>query len=205
MVQFRLKFTPIPRICWPQLPSAASRTPGCTRQRRCLVLTCLISATVSGACTPALNWREVRAEGASAVLLFPCKPDASVRRVRLAGLPLEMHMLSCEAQGQVFALGQVQVPPEHAPTVLVAALREAASHNVGRPPHSERTLAIAGLASNQPAKRLRWETVRADGSPLALESAFFAQGGWVYQASIVGAVAEGEPVQMFFSNLRVTP
>ncbi|MES2889191.1 MAG: hypothetical protein V4739_14440 [Pseudomonadota bacterium] len=114
-------------------------------------------------------------------------------------------MLSCEAQGQVFALGHVQVPPSQTPTVLRDALRQAASHNVGRPPLSELTLAIPGLAPAQPAQRLRWEAARADGSPLTLESAFFAQGEWVYQASIVGAGLEGEAVQMFFSNLRVTP
>lgn len=68
----------------------------------------LLCASLLAACTPSLNWREVRpAEADGLVAMFPCRPDHVQRTVPLSGLdggPVTLHVLSCQAGGIQWAL-----------------------------------------------------------------------------------------------------
>ena len=61
-------------------------------------------AVLLAACSPSLNWREVRPEGSDAVMMFPCKPQRFARQVPLAGGKVEMHLSSCTVEGVTYAL-----------------------------------------------------------------------------------------------------
>ncbi|MFO1268454.1 MAG: hypothetical protein U1F67_17830, partial [Rubrivivax sp.] len=50
------------------------------RRRRGAVVIALLAAAL-GACSPALDWREVRPAGTAVVALMPCRPNASTRSV----------------------------------------------------------------------------------------------------------------------------
>jgi hypothetical protein len=60
------------------------------------------------ACSPILDWREVRpAEAQGLVMVFPCKPQSQTRQVRVPGLlgaAVTMRVLTCEADGVTWAL-----------------------------------------------------------------------------------------------------
>lgn len=56
------------------------------------------------ACSPALNWRQVTLADAGLVASLPCKPDQAERTIELAGTPVPLHMLGCEAEGATFAV-----------------------------------------------------------------------------------------------------
>ena len=62
------------------------------------------------ACTPALNWREVRFDDARLVGWMPCKPDRAQRAVDLGGHPAELTLLGCVADDMDFTLGRLSVP-----------------------------------------------------------------------------------------------
>ena len=62
------------------------------------------------ACSPALNWREVRLEPSALVAMLPCKPDQGTRSVTLAGQNLSMHMMGCEADSATFAVSYADLP-----------------------------------------------------------------------------------------------
>lgn len=52
---------------------------------RPLIAPVLLGAGLLAACSPALNWREVRATPSALKAMMPCKPDKAVRQVAVAG------------------------------------------------------------------------------------------------------------------------
>ena len=82
----------------------------------------LLIAVLGGsllACSPTLNWREVRPEGVSLTMLLPCKPDRASKAVPLGGHPIRLSMTGCEAGGALFALAVAEVAdPGQAAQVL---------------------------------------------------------------------------------------
>ncbi len=56
------------------------------------------------ACSPALNWRSVAVPEAALQVMLPCKPENAVRTVELAGAPLALALLGCDADGATFAV-----------------------------------------------------------------------------------------------------
>lgn len=158
------------------------------------------------ACSPVLNWREVRPPEANLGVLLPCRPDEVVRRVSVADWHLALHLVSCEAQGQVFALAHAEVPSGASAVEVLGALREATAANLGVGRGTATPAWHApGLATASALQRLHWRGTRSDGSTLVLEAVYFGGGDRVYQASIVGSSSESEVAEMFFSNLRLTP
>ena len=59
------------------------------------------------ACSPPLDWRTVRLEGAGLEALLPCKPDRAARPVELGGQTVELSMAGCKADGATFAVSHM--------------------------------------------------------------------------------------------------
>ena len=57
----------------------------------------MMSLLALTACSPSLNWREVRASQGELKAMLPCKPDQGNRKQTLAGLELDVHMTGCKA------------------------------------------------------------------------------------------------------------
>lgn len=166
----------------------------------------LIALTGLVACSPVLNWREVRPQGADLSVLLPCRPAEAVRQVRVADWHLALHLVSCEVQGEVFALAHAEVPSGASAVEVLGALREATAANLGAGKGATVPAWRApGLSTASALQHLQWHGTRPNGSTLILEAAYFAGRGRVYQASIVGSSSEPEVAEMFFSNLRLTP
>ena len=72
------------------------------RKRVNLVLILLLCA-----CTPALNWRDVRLESADGSALkaaLPCKPDNATRKQQLGDIQVDLSMMGCVANDDNFYL-----------------------------------------------------------------------------------------------------
>ena len=90
------------------------------------------------ACSPALDWREVRPEGSGVIALFPCRPDKHERPVRIAGAELRMQLHSCDAAGSTFSLAVVDgAEPVRVEPLLVALKASAAANIAGGAPLAE--------------------------------------------------------------------
>ena len=61
------------------------------------------------ACTPTMNWREVRFDNSPVAALLPCKPDRATRSIALGGLARDMVMAGCEAGGAMFTVSYIDV------------------------------------------------------------------------------------------------
>lgn len=160
-------------------------------------------ASVLSACSPALNWRETRPPGSGVSALFPCKPDHHIRRVTLAGTELAMQLSSCTAADNVYALSHIDVGRADRVTPVLQALREAAAENIGGPTAVHGPQPVPGMTPHPLAQRLGWRGTRADGSVIAAQATFFAQGTHVYQATVVGAGLDTDAVDTFFAALKL--
>jgi len=171
--------------------------------RACLLGVWLLSLA---ACAPELDWREVRpAEAGGLVALFPCKPDASQRRVSLPGVatPLDLHVLSCQKADATWALSFTTVP-DVAPALsgLLAALRAnleaATSQSTTAQAPSGRDIGPAAVPHMTPQAAARVWVFRAQrpdglGRPMdmAVQAWHFSHGLSVFQATVWRSGGEG--------------
>ena len=130
------------------------------------------------ACSPALDWREVRPEGTAVTALFPCRPDRHQRDVAIAGATLRMELHACDAAGSTFSLAVVDGVEPFTPPGATPNPSSALVHVQGR---------------------------RPDGRAVTLHAGFFVHGVRVFQATAAGEGLPEEALQSFFGAIRVTP
>ena len=157
------------------------------------------------ACTPALDWRDVRPAGSGAAALFPCQPDRFARSVQLASSTVQMVLVSCTADGATYALSLADLGDPIKASVALAELRTAAARNLGGVPRDSVPMVVPGMTPSPLAERLTVDGQRADGHAVREQAAFFTRGVRVYQASIVGERIDGQAADMFFSGLKLAP
>lgn len=163
----------------------------------------LTNCALLSACTPALNWRETPVPGSGMHALFPCKPDAHVRRVTLLGAEMQMHLASCTAAGSVYAVSHVDVGDPGRVTPVMQKLRSLAAENIGGAATVMRPQPVPGMTPHPLAERLAVAGRRPDGSAIQAQALFFTQAAVVYQATVVGDRLDTEAVDTFFAALKL--
>jgi hypothetical protein len=159
------------------------------------------SIVMLAACTPTLDWREVRpADGVTA--LFPCKPTALTREVTLAGqvVPLALH--ACSAGGQTWGVAVADVRDPARVGRTLDELRTSAASNLGAASAQPLPLQVPGATPNPSAAREALEGRAPDGRMLTGQVAVFARGTLVVQATVLGPALPAEAVDTFFGGLR---
>lgn len=165
-------------------------------RRICGVLVMLV------ACTPALDWREVRPVDSDALALFPCKPARHARTVQLAGATVEMHLAACRAQEATYAVAYATLPAPAQVTPALDQLRRAAAANIGGIPAAT-DWTITGMTPNPLAQKLVMQGRDAEGKAVQEQAVFFVRGLRVYQATIVGPALDPAAAETFFSGLKL--
>jgi hypothetical protein len=161
----------------------------------------LATAAALLACSPTLDWRQLRPEGSGIAMSFPCKPERRARDVMLRGRPLHMDMLSCSAGAATYALAYADLADPAAVGPTLVALREQTAANIGAAPGAPTGLQVAGMTPNPHAGRSAWSGRLPDGGAVQVQAAFFTKGLRVYQASVVGSAVGGEAVETYFAAL----
>jgi hypothetical protein len=154
------------------------------------------------ACTPALDWREVRPADSDALALFPCKPGRYARTVPLAGAPVEMHLASCKAQDTTYAIAYATVAAPAQVTPALDQLRRAAAANIGATPTAS-DWTVGGMTPNPLAQKLAMQGHDAQGKPVQEQAVFFVRGLRVYQATMIGPMLDPAAAETFFSGLKL--
>ena len=163
----------------------------------------LIALVLLCACSPTLDWREVRPEESGAVALFPCKPSNDARMVMLGGIRVRMQLAACQAGGARWALAYADVADPARVTSSLVALRVAAAANLGSSAQPVAPMQVSGMTPNPQAERVRIPGKLPGGEAVTLEAGFFAKGTKVFQASVVGANVSREAMANFFDNLML--
>ena len=121
-----------------------------------------VAVLTSAGCTPALDWRAVELPGTALVADMPCRPGRFQRELVVAGTPLTLFLMSCEAAGVTYGIATADVgDPTRVDPVLDGVLGDGCAgcgSCAGRPSHRvryagrdtvswERQCAPAGAAS----------------------------------------------------------
>jgi hypothetical protein len=157
------------------------------------------------ACSPALNWREVRPDGSGLLLMLPCKPDIQMRKVRLAGQAASVTLSACSSAGATWALTMSDLGDPQRVSLALQELQQSAVANVGAAESRAQPHAVPGATPNPGSVRLAMSGRLPDGQAVQEQMAVFARGTWVFQATVVGERLPTEGVEIFFGSLRASP
>jgi hypothetical protein len=171
-----------------------------TKPRAICLLTWLLAA-----CTPELDWREVRPAGTSAQALLPCKPASHARRVTLAGAEVEMTLHACRAADATWAIAHADLADPARVSRALDELAQAAQRNVDAAKASSQPSAVPGMTPNPSARHWRIEGRLADGRAVVETVVLFAHGTRVVQASVIAERADAAALATFVESLRVKP
>jgi hypothetical protein len=167
---------------------------------RCLIMAALAGLLALAACSPTLNWREVRSEATGLKALLPCKPDKATRTVAMGGRQLGLEAIGCEAGGATFAVMFADIGTGSAGEMLeqwkaatLAGLRgKDTREQPFRPP---------GAIALPQSLQVVAAGLRANGGRVQAQVAYFARGRHVFQAAIFTEELRPELTEPFFSGL----
>lgn len=179
---------------------------------------CALSAL--SACSPALNWRDVRPDNTGLSLLLPCKPDKVQKTVPLGGQPTELRLLGCDADGATFAVAVADLGDASKAAAVLLHWQNLTLANMRAPLPGERpapaspdapaTLAtevmpfkLPGVNAASPAVLVKASGRRADGSSVMGHAAYFSQGTQVFQVVLYADKLKPEVSDAFFSSLKL--
>ena len=139
-------------------------------------------ALALAACSPTLNWREVRGNDAPYVVLLPAKPTSFARPVDLGGIKVDMNMTAAEVDDVNFAVASAKIADPSQRQAALAAMQAAMLRNIGSTQHSEKAVTLNG---GVPATEVV-ASGKAGNTALVLHARFVLHGEHVYQAIALG-------------------
>jgi hypothetical protein len=163
----------------------------------------LAALTALSACSPALDWREVRPEGWGLVASWPCRPTGQSRQVALAGPAVTLDLQACSADGHMFALASADLADPARVGPALRALGDAARANVQGRVEAVRPAAVPGMTPNADARWWQLQGRLPDGQPVHEHVLVFAHGLRVFQATVVGAQAGEAQATLFFDAIAL--
>lgn len=169
------------------------------RSRAALLL--LLAAAATG-CSPTFNWREVRADPSGLKAMLPCKPDKASRRVPMGGAEVELSVLGCDTGGATFAVLQAELAEPDRPDEVLAQWNRATLANMKAEGSQARAFVPTGADPLSSSQRVSAQGLRADGTPVRGEAAYFARGRHVYQAVVYASDPRPDTLQPFFEGLK---
>jgi hypothetical protein len=166
------------------------------------MLRVLPMAALLAACSPALDWRDVRPEGSGLVLTMPCRSKPQVRTVHLVGQPVQMTLQACTAAELTWGIAFADVGDPARVAPALDALHAAAAQNLGAARATTLPFALAGATPNEPHRRSAFDGKLPGGAAAQEQVAVFARGTRVYQVTVLGPRLPADAVEAFFSSLR---
>ncbi len=161
--------------------------------------------TALAACSPALDWRDVRPAGSSVQLQFPCRPTSQQRQLALAGAPVTLVLHACAAAEQTWGLGVADMADPARVGPALAELRASAAGNLSATPSRSAAWLPPGATPQAGSVRTRLLGKLPDAQAVQMEVLVFAHGTQVYQASVLGRQLSDEGVDTFVASIRFPP
>ncbi len=155
------------------------------------------------ACSPSLDWRQMRPEGWGLSLDMPCRPASQTRAVPLAGSPVELTLLVCHVGEHTFAVASADLADPARVGPALSALGQAALANVQGRIDREQAANVKGMTPHAAARHW-WLTGRLPNGQVVVEQVLvFAHGPRVFQMTLIGPSVDERLAQPFFAALEV--
>ncbi len=162
-----------------------------------------VLALLLGACSPALNWREVPVAATGLVASFPCKPHENSAEVAMAGGAVLLAMRTCEADGATFAVGHAHLETPALVGPVLLQWRAAVLKGVQVRQQDSTPFQLTHASALPESVRLRVQGEGAAGRAVALQGAWFARGTDVFVAMVYAEALKPEATEPFFAGLRL--
>jgi hypothetical protein len=173
------------------------------------------AVVVMAACSPALNWREVRLDRLAVWL--PCKPDQGQRNVHLASQDVALDMIGCESSGALFAVSHTRLKDPTQVGAVLRAWRVAALENMRATEADERAFAgtnpaatagksAAGPLATTPGIEpvmVEAQGQKPNGDALQARLLWFSSGADVFHIAIYAPRITTDMTETLFSELRL--
>ncbi len=159
------------------------------------------------ACSPALNWRSVALPEAALTITLPCKPDHATRSVELAGMPVDLSMVGCDADGATFAVSHAALPDPAQTGAALAHWRAAVLARLGgaQAQASDVPFAPRGALLLPQSVRTVAQGRGPNGSAVTAQAVWFARPAGpqmrLYHAVVYTAQPRPEVADTFFAGL----
>lgn len=162
----------------------------------------LAAVLALGACSPTFDWRSVPLPGTQLVAELPCRPGRFQRDVTVAGVPLKLFMLSCEAGGITYGVATAEVGDPGRVEAVLQALREDAAGAIRSADSRPGALNLHGATPFSGNSSAHLHGHRPDGEEVEETISVFGRGTRVFQASAVGTALPEAAVKPFQDGLR---
>lgn len=154
------------------------------------------------ACSPTFDWRSVALPDTQLVTELPCRPGRFQREVTVAGVPLKLFMLSCEAGGITYGVATADVGDPGRVDAVLRALRDSAAAAIRSTDSPVGALNMPGVTPFSGNSSAHLHGQRPDGKTVEEAIRVFGRGTRVFQASAVGAGLPEAAVKPFEDGLR---
>lgn len=159
------------------------------------------------ACSPTLDWRELRVDDAGLRARLPCKPERATRAVRLGEQALDMGLVGCEAGDAMWALSSARWPTTEPLGEGLARWRQATlAHLAAEPVAPAQGFVPPGALELPQSQSLHVRARDPGGAALDVQLAWFAhvsaQGATLYQAALYARQPQPEAAQAWLESLR---
>ena len=154
------------------------------------------------ACTPTWDWRSVALPDTQLVTELPCRPGRFQRDVTVAGVPLKLFMLSCEAGGVTYGVATADVGDPARVDAVLFALRDSAVAAIRSSDVRAGALNLGGITPFSGNSSVHLHGQRPDGARVDEAIRVFARGTRVFQASAVGQSLPEAALKPFEEGLR---
>jgi hypothetical protein len=161
-----------------------------------------VAALSLAGCSPALDWHSVPVPGTQLVAELPCRPGRFERDVTVAGLPLKLYMLSCEAGGVTYGVATAEVGDPARVEAVLQALRDGAAAAIRSADSPAGALNMNGITPFSGNALARLHGKRPDGQTVDESIRVFARGSRVFQATAIGASLPESALGPFEDGLR---
>lgn len=165
-------------------------------------------ALLLGACSPALDWRDVRPKDIDILLTYPCKPEQIAQDVVLADRKVRMSMTGCVADKMTFALAHARLPDPALAATALAQLHQSAVGNVRGKVTAAAAAAVKNATPGLPdSLDLKIDGRMPDGKPVRERVLLFSQGSDVYQLTAFAPTDafKDDAAQTFVESVNLSP
>jgi hypothetical protein len=169
----------------------------------------IIALPALSACSPKYNWREVRGNDASFVVLLPDKATSMTRQINLNGESLMMTMTAAEVDGTSFAVGYAQLSDAKLAPAALNSMKAALVQNINGTIRHEQPDINRPAAHMEQTDAIDIEAIgrrltRTSSEPLLLIGHFAAKGKRVYQVIVLGdeKTVPREEANTFISSFK---
>jgi hypothetical protein len=170
------------------------------RMERCVLSALALAAC--GACAPTWDWRTVRVPDTQLTAELPCRPGRFQRDVVVAGAPLKLFMLSCEAGGVTYGVATADVADVTRVDAVLHALSEGAGASIRSSDPALGALNMNGITPFSGNTSARLHGRRPDGEQVDESIRVFARGSRIFQATAIGPTLPEAALGPFEAGLR---